>query len=37
MKYSHVREYKVRTIFLKKLYTTFGGETSPRLFSEKSN
>ena len=35
MKFDQLINYNVRIIFIKKLYTTCGGETSPRLFSEK--
>ena len=35
MKFGQIIEYKMRNIFLKKSYTECGGETSPRLFSEK--
>ena len=35
MKFGHLIEFKMRNIFLEKLYTKCGGETSPRPFSEK--
>ena len=36
MKFGQLIEYNMRKIFLEKLYTQFGRETIPRLFSEKS-
>ena len=36
MKFVKVIEYKKISIFLEKLYIKYGGETSPRSFSEKS-
>ena len=36
MKFGQLIEYNMKNIFLKKSYTEFGGETSPRPFSEKS-
>ena len=35
MKVGQLIEYNMRNIFLEKSYTKFGGETSPRPFSEK--
>ena len=35
MKFGHLIEYNMRTIFIEKWYTKCGGETSPRPFSEK--
>ena len=35
MKFSQLIDYKMRIIFTEKFYTKFGGETSPRPFSEK--
>ena len=35
MKFGQLIEYKMRNIFLETLYTKYGGETSPRPFSEK--
>ena len=35
MKFGQLIECNMRTIFLEKLYTKSGGETSPRSFSEK--
>ena len=35
MKIGQLTEYNMRSIFLEKSYTKCGGETSPRLFSEK--
>ena len=35
MEVGQLIEYNMRNIFLEKSYTKFGGETSPRLFSEK--
>ena len=35
MKFGQLIEYKMRKIFLGKPYTEYGGETSPRPFSEK--
>ena len=35
MKFSHLKEYNMRNIFLEKSYANCGGETSPRNFSEK--
>ena len=35
MKFGQLIEYNVTNIFLEKLYTKCGGETSPRNFSEK--
>ena len=35
MKFGQLIEYNIRNIFLEKSYTKCGGETSPRLFSEK--
>ena len=35
MKFGQLIEYNMRNIFLEKLYTKCGGETSPRNFSEK--
>ena len=36
MEFDQLKEYNIRNIFLKKPYTKCGGETSLRLFSEKS-
>ena len=36
MKFGQLIECNMRNIFLEKPYTKCGGETSPRLFSEKS-
>ena len=35
MKFGHLIEYNMRNIFLEKLYTKCGGETTPRPFSGK--
>ena len=35
IKFSQVREYKMKSIFLEKPYSKYGGETSPRPFSRK--
>ena len=35
MKFGQLIEYNMRNIFLEKSFTKCGGETSPRLFSEK--
>ena len=35
MKFGQLMEYNTRHIFLEKSYTECGGESSPRLFSEK--
>ena len=35
MKFGQLIEYNMRNIFLEKSFTKFGGETSPRHFSEK--
>ena len=35
MKFGQLIEYNMRNIFLEKSYTKYGGETSPRPFSEK--
>ena len=35
IKFSQLREYNMKSIFLEKPYTKCGGETSPRPFSEK--
>ena len=35
MKFGQLIEYNMRNIFLEKLYTKCGGETSPRPFSKK--
>ena len=35
IKFSQLREYNMKNIFLKKSYRKCGGETSPRPFSEK--
>ena len=35
MKFGQLIEYNMRNIFLKKLYTQFGEETSPRPFPGK--
>ena len=37
MKFGHLIEYNMRSIFLEKSYTKYGGETRPRPFSEKLN
>ena len=37
MKFGQLTEYNQRNIFLGKSYTKYGGETSPRIFSEKLN
>ena len=37
MKFGQLIESNLRNIFLEKIYTECGGETSPRSFSEKSN
>ena len=34
MKFGQLIDYDMRNIFLKKSYTKYDGETSPRLFSE---
>ena len=36
MKFAQLMEYKMRNIFLEKLYTKYGGETIPIPFSKKS-
>ena len=36
MKFGQLIEHSIRKIFLEKLYTKFGRETIPRLFSKKS-
>ena len=36
MKFGQLIEYKMRNIFLKKLYTKCGGEDSPKSFYKKS-
>ena len=36
MKFGQLIKYNIRNIFLEKLYTKYGGETSPRPFSKKS-
>ena len=36
MKFGQLIECSMRNIFLEKSYTKFGGETSPRPFSEKA-
>ena len=35
MKFGQLREYNMKNIFLEKPYTKYGGETSPRPFTEK--
>ena len=35
MKFGQLIEYNMRNIILEKSYTKYGGETSPRPFSEK--
>ena len=35
MEFGHLIERNMRNIFIEKSYTKCGGETSPRLFSEK--
>ena len=35
MKFGNLIEYNMRNIFLEKSYTEYGGETRPRLLSEK--
>ena len=35
MKFGQLIECNIRNIFLEKLYTKYGGETSPRRFSGK--
>ena len=35
IKFSQVREYNLKSIFLEKPYTKYGRETSPRPFSRK--
>ena len=35
MKFGQLIEYNMRNIIVGKLYTKYGGETSPRPFSEK--
>ena len=35
MKFAQLIEFSMKNIFLEKSYTKCGGETSPRLFSEK--
>ena len=37
MKFGQLIECNMRNVFLEKSYTKCGGETSPRLFSAKSN
>ena len=37
MKFGQSIEYNIRNIFLEKSFTNWGGETSPRPFSEKEN
>ena len=37
MKFGQLIESNMRNIFLEKIYTECGGETSPRSFSEKLN
>ena len=37
MKFGQLIEYSTRNIFLEKSYTEWGGEASPRPFSEKLN
>ena len=36
MKLGQLIDYNMRIMFIEKLYTKYGGETSPRPFSEKS-
>ena len=36
MEFGQLRQYNVKNIFFEKLYTKYGGETSPRSFSKKS-
>ena len=36
-KFGQLIEYNMRNIFLDKLYTSFGGEASPRPFYQNSN
>ena len=36
MKFSQLKEYDIRNIFLEKSYTKWGREASPRPFYEKS-
>ena len=36
LKFGQLTEYNMRNIFLEKSYAKYGGETSPRPFSEKS-
>ena len=36
MRFGELIEYKMRNIFVEKSYAKCGGETIPRLFSEKS-
>ena len=35
MKFGQLIDYEMRNIFLEKSYSKYGGETSPRPFSEK--
>ena len=35
MKFGLLIEWNIRNIFLEKSYAKYGGETSPRLFSER--
>ena len=35
MKFGQLIDYNMTNIFLEKSYTKYGGETNPRLFSEK--
>ena len=35
-KFGHLTEYKMKNVFLEKLYTKCDGEVSPRLFYQKS-
>ena len=37
MKFGQLIESNMRNVFLEKIYTECGGETSPRSFSEKLN
>ena len=37
MKFGQLIEYNMRTIFLEKSFSKWGGETIPRPFSKKSN
>ena len=37
VEFGQLTEYKMRKIFLEKLYPKFGGETSPKPSSKKSN